>query len=282
MVSQTEHKAKVALQGPSGAGKTYGALLMAFGLTGSFEKVAVIDTDNASSIYSYFGRFNTLSLGAPFTAEKFIDAIELCESSGIEAIIVDSLSQIWKQQGSSCTIQYEQFLSDNYILLNTIKRSNCHIICTVRSEENYRIITTHYGAVQVQKLGLSPIQVSDIHYYFNTVLALDMNHKTQVLKDRTSFFEEHANVILSEELAALYARWLGRKPSTITDTLQYRIDTCASTKELLELLLETDDMAPSVMSAFIKRKHELQAIEANPVLSRQNKDDGTNSLRATA
>jgi hypothetical protein len=188
LVSPTTHKAKVALQGVSGAGKTYSALLMAFGLTGSFEKVAVIDTDNAANLYSYFGNFSTLSIGAPFTADKFIDAIELCETSGIEAIIVDSLSELWKQsEGGGMLNDYprhQQFLIDNYSLLNVIKRSNCHIICTIRSEEEYRIINTHYGALQVQKLGLSPIQASDIHYHFNTVLALDMNHKTQVLKDR--------------------------------------------------------------------------------------------------
>lgn len=101
IVSSSTHKAKVALQGPSGSGKTYGALLLALGLTGAFEKVAIIDTDNAANPYSYFGNFSTLSIGAPYTADKFIDAIELCESSGIEAVIVDSLSDIWMQSAGA-------------------------------------------------------------------------------------------------------------------------------------------------------------------------------------
>ena len=39
-------KMKMSLQGPSGAGKTYSALLLAKGITGNLQKVAVIDTEN--------------------------------------------------------------------------------------------------------------------------------------------------------------------------------------------------------------------------------------------
>lgn len=284
LVSQIKDKAKVALQGPSGSGKTYGALLLAFGLTGAFEKVAIIDTDDAANLYSYFGKFSTLSISEPFTPDKFIDAIELCESSGVKAIIVDSLSQTWKQPGSKCTLEYEQFLTDNYTLLSTIKRSSCHIICTIRSEEDYRIISTHYGAVQIQKVGLSPIQASDIHYHFNTVLALDMNHKAQVLKDRTSFFEEHGGVILSEELAALYARWCGEKPNNKPLSIaEKRINECHSIKDLLELMFDLDFDDANTIQTFLKRKHLLKQIEENPILSQQKQTtNGTINNRERA
>lgn len=288
LVSPNTHKARVALQGPSGSGKTYSALLLAFGLTGAFEKVAIIDTDNAANLYSYFGNFSTLSIGAPFTADKFIDAIELCESTGIEAIIIDSLSEMWKQSGGNNDVndypQQQRFLTDNYSLLSTIKRSDCHVICTIRSEEEYRIISTHYGGVQVQKLGLSPIQASDVHYHFNTVLALDMSHKTQVLKDRTSFFEEHGSVILSEELAALYSRWCGQKhtnkPLSIAEK---RINECHSIKELLELMFDLDFDDANTIQTFLKRKHLLRQIEENPILSQQNQTtNGTINNRERA
>jgi CO dehydrogenase nickel-insertion accessory protein CooC1 len=42
-------KIKMAIQGHSGSGKTYSALLVAHGLSQSWEKVAVIDTENESS-----------------------------------------------------------------------------------------------------------------------------------------------------------------------------------------------------------------------------------------
>ena len=50
-------KIKMGLQGPSGSGKTYSALLIAFGLCSSWEKVAVIDSENHSAaLYSHLGK----------------------------------------------------------------------------------------------------------------------------------------------------------------------------------------------------------------------------------
>ena len=42
-------KIRMALQAPSGAGKTMSALLIAKGLTGDQNQIAVIDTENNSS-----------------------------------------------------------------------------------------------------------------------------------------------------------------------------------------------------------------------------------------
>src|SRR4051812_6840745 len=94
-VKTTRPKARIALQGPSGSGKTYSALLLAYSLTGAFEKVAIIDTDGAAALYSYFGQFNTLNLASPYSPQKFVEAMELCERSGIEAIILDTISAEW-------------------------------------------------------------------------------------------------------------------------------------------------------------------------------------------
>ena len=45
--SRKNAKIKMAIQGPSGAGKTYGSLLVAFGLCNSWNKIAVIDTEKS-------------------------------------------------------------------------------------------------------------------------------------------------------------------------------------------------------------------------------------------
>ena len=41
-----EAKMRLALQGASGSGKTYSSLLIAYGMTGDWSKVAVIDSEN--------------------------------------------------------------------------------------------------------------------------------------------------------------------------------------------------------------------------------------------
>ena len=60
--SRKKVKLRLNLASPSGFGKTYGALLIAFGITNNWDKIAVIDTEHDSaSLYSHLGNFKTLS-----------------------------------------------------------------------------------------------------------------------------------------------------------------------------------------------------------------------------
>src|SRR6266511_4630310 len=98
--SRKNAKIKMALQGPSGSGKTYGALLLAFGLCNDWTKIAVIDTENHSSeLYAHLGNYKVLHLQAPFSPERYIEAIKVCEKAGIEVIIIDSISHEWEGIG---------------------------------------------------------------------------------------------------------------------------------------------------------------------------------------
>ena len=89
-------KLRIGLSGPSGFGISYSALLLAYGITNDWSKIAVIDTENKSAnLYSHLGHFNILSLEEPFAPERYIKAIKLCEDSGMEIIIIDSISHEW-------------------------------------------------------------------------------------------------------------------------------------------------------------------------------------------
>ena len=89
-------KMRLALQGASGSGKTYSSLLIAHGMTSDWNKIAVIDTENGSAdLYAHLGAYNVLSLSEPYNPEKYIDAIGICESAGMEVIIIDSISHCW-------------------------------------------------------------------------------------------------------------------------------------------------------------------------------------------
>ena len=87
---------RLALQGASGSGKTYSSLLLACGMASDWTKIAVIDTENGSAdLYAHLGAYNVLSLSEPYNPEKYIDAIGICESAGMEVIIIDSISHCW-------------------------------------------------------------------------------------------------------------------------------------------------------------------------------------------
>ena len=93
-------KIRLSIQGPSGSGKTYSSLLLAKGLTAQWSDICVIDTENHSAdLYSHLGDYNVLTIGKPFTPESYMQAIDLCEQSGIKVIIIDSLSHEWDGDG---------------------------------------------------------------------------------------------------------------------------------------------------------------------------------------
>ena len=75
-------KLRIGISGPSGFGKTYSALLMAYGMTGDYSKIAIIDTENGSAnLYSELGSYNTLTLEPPYSPEKYIKEIEYATTS---------------------------------------------------------------------------------------------------------------------------------------------------------------------------------------------------------
>ena len=101
-------KLRIGISSPSGFGKTYSSLLLAYGITNNWTKIAVIDSENGSgSLYSELGEYNVLNLEAPYTPERYIEAMKVCENASIEVIIIDSLSQEWSGKGG-CLQIHEQ------------------------------------------------------------------------------------------------------------------------------------------------------------------------------
>src|SRR5574344_771173 len=99
-------KIRLGLASPSGGGKTYSALLIAKGLVGSWDKVAIIDTEHFSAdLYSHLGDFHVLSIEAPYSPSKYIDAIKTCEDAGMECIIIDSITHEWSGVGGCLELQ---------------------------------------------------------------------------------------------------------------------------------------------------------------------------------
>ena len=64
---------RLGLTGPSGAGKTYSALLIAKGMGG---RIAVLDTEKGSaSLYTHLVDYDVLELQPPYAPARFIDRL---------------------------------------------------------------------------------------------------------------------------------------------------------------------------------------------------------------
>ena len=96
-------KLRLGITGPAGSGKTYSALLIAFGLGG---KIAMIDTENGSGdLYSHLGDYDICSLTAPFDVRKYLAVIAEAEKAGYDTLIIDSLSHAWSGEGGLLDMQ---------------------------------------------------------------------------------------------------------------------------------------------------------------------------------
>ena len=204
-------KLRLAITGPAGSGKTYGALLIAQGLGG---RIAMIDTENGSGdLYSNLCDYDILPLRAPYDIRKYISAIHEAENEGYDVIIIDSLSHAWSGEGGLLDVK-EQLASNGKLnsftawnkitplqnkLIEAILTSKCHIIATIRSKIEYIQVLNERGKAEIKKVGLAPIQRPEIEYEFSVVMDLSTEHIASVSKDRTSLFDGQ-NFMLSQEI----------------------------------------------------------------------------------
>lgn len=208
-------KIKMALQAPSGGGKTIGALLIAQGLTnGNFSKIAIIDSENGSAdLYAHLGQYNVLSLKPPYTPESYIKAIEVCEKAGIEVIIVDSISQSWEEllnyhsslAGNSFT-NWAKVTPRQNAFIDKILQADAHIIATMRTKQDY-VLNQKDGKFIPEKVGLKAIQRNDLDYEFTLVFDIDIKHFAVSSKDRTGLFMGKPEFVINSDTGKKILDW---------------------------------------------------------------------------
>ena len=207
-------KIKLAMLGSSGSGKTYSALLVAYGITNDWNKICIIDTENGSAnLYAHLGAYKVLSLDTPFSPERYIQAINTCEQSGIEVIIIDSISHCWENLlASHAAMLGNSFVNWNKItprynsFIQKILQTNCHFICTMRTKQDYNLIEKN-GKMTPEKAGIKAIMREGIDYEFTIVMNMDLNHKAKVTKDRTTVFNGQSEFIPSFETGKIILDW---------------------------------------------------------------------------
>ena len=212
-------KLRLAITGPAGSGKTYGALLVAFGIGG---KIALLDTENGSGdLYSALGNYDVCSICAPFSVQKYIDAIKDAENSGYDVLILDSISAEWAGTGgllnlhtqitssnrSNSYAAWGQITPKHNAFIDAIISSNLHIIATIRSKTEYAQVQNERGKTEIKKMGLGLVQRDGIDYEFTTVFDLSMEHTVTVSKDRTSLFDGQV-FTLTEDTGRALREWL--------------------------------------------------------------------------
>lgn len=255
-------KIKLALQGTSGSGKTYSALLLAHGMTNDWSKIAIIDTENGSAdLYAHLGDYFVLPLSAPFSPERYIQAINLCIQNKIEVIIIDSISHCWDHlieyhnslQGNSFT-NWGKVTPRHKTFVESILQCDAHVIATMRTKQDY-VLNEKNGKHIPEKVGLKAIQRDGLDYEFTVVFDIDLNHLCRASKDRTSLFIGKPEFIITTETGQLILNWCNS--GTTADDVRQMIENCEFIEELNDLYRSYPELYPFLEQEFKAKKQEI-------------------------
>ena len=211
---------RVGISGPSGSGKTYSALLLGRGLTTEWEKIVLIDTENGSGeLYSDLGPYNVITLQAPFSPEKYIEAIRAAEEAGMDVIVVDSTSHEWDGKGGCLEINeliaktkfkgntwsaWSETTPRHQKFIEAIVTSSCHVVTTARSKTD----TIQTDDKKVKKIGLKDIQREGFEYELTVNFNLDRDgHYAIASKDRTGMFIDRDPFVITNKTGAELLAW---------------------------------------------------------------------------
>lgn len=253
--TRKKSRLRLNLSGAAGSGKTYSALLMAKGLIGSWDKIAVIDTENGSaSLYSHLGEFQTIDLQPPFSPERYIEAIDTCVKAGIECIIIDSSTHEWNGAGGCIEINeklaqtkfkgntwsaWSQTTPRHDAFVNKVLQCPVHVITCTRS----KMETVMTDDKKVKKLGMKDIQREGWEYELTVSLNIDRDtHTATASKDRTNIFEGRDPFVITEATGKEILEWCEKgidappyNPDKGLAEWALAIDTCQTVSQLTEL-----------------------------------------------
>lgn len=218
---KTDRKARVAIEGPTGSGKTLTALLVASSL-GS--RIAVVDTENKSaSLYADRVAFDSMNLDE-FSPRTYVEAIHAAEQEGYEVLIIDSLSHAWMGKGGALEMvdqaaarsktgntfsAWREVTPEQTRLVDAMIQCKCHLIVTMRSKMEYVLDKDERtGKTVPRKVGMAAIQRDGIEYEFDIVGEMTSENKLIITKTRYSALANQVIEKPGAELGFQIKSWL--------------------------------------------------------------------------
>ena len=264
-------KLRLGLSGASGFGKSYSALLLAYGITEDWTKIAVIDTENNSaSLYSHLGDFNVVSLNQPYCPERYIEAIKLCEKEKMEVIIIDSITHEWQGKGGCLQIHeqlggrfqdWAKITPRHQAFIDAILQSNCHVITTVRKKMDYSMDRDLNGKTRVVKHGLKDITREGFSYELTVDFEIiNDKHMAKATKDRTGLFMDKPEVLITKGVGRMLVDWCNQGVS-IADAKK-EIAECTTVEGLRHLYQKYSGLKKELNDTILNRKQEIETMKS--------------------
>lgn len=270
-------KIRLCLQGCAGSGKTYSALKLARGLCDSWSSIVVIDTEsNSAHLYSHLGDYNIVSISKPFSPEKYLQAIQLCEEKGFDVIIVDSLSHEWDGPGGILDIHsnmtgnsftnWSKVTPRHNELVQALLNVSAHVVATIRTKSDY-VLSEKNGKMVPEKVGLKGITKEGLDYEFTLVFDIDIKHMVTSSKDRTGIFSDKPPFSISEKTGQRISRWCSMEYTE--DEILRKLDAAKTEEEVKQLFSESERFQEKLKPRFREKYNQL-------IINNQEKHEPSN------
>lgn len=210
-------------------------------------------------------------MSAPFQPEKYVEAIQLCEQSGMEVIIIDGISREWSGKGGCLDLHeketakmripnsftaWSSITPKHQAFIDAIVNSSCHVIATVRSKTEY-LLTERNGRQVPQKMGMAPITRDGFDFEVTIAFDIDQQHKAFCTKDRSGLFQDREPFIITPETGRKILDWCNRSEDIKVDYVSNRIGDCKSIQELLDLCKQYPQFKEVLKPEFEQQKRTI-------------------------
>jgi hypothetical protein len=251
--TRAAQKARVALTGPSGAGKTYTGLMLAHRLAGD-GRLGVIDTERGKAqMYKGLNGWDWDTFcPQSFAPAALTEALGVAAGRGFSAVLLDSWSHYWsgtdgmleqvdrRATGGNNFSGWKEVRPEERRMIDSIVSYPGHVVVTLRVKTEYVVeqVERKGRTVSVpRKVGLKPEQRDGTEYEFDVIGDMDLDNVLSVSKTRIPML--HGAVIAQPgtELADTIADWLA-DGEDVPGPLAYRsqaLDPDATVDDLLAL-----------------------------------------------
>jgi hypothetical protein len=221
-----QSKARVALSGPAGSGKTYTALMLATNLS---EKVAAVDTERGRML-EHKGRFK-FDHFAPsrFDPRDLIKLLAAAGANGYGAIVIDSFSHYWmgsggalefvdaheNARGGKFSAGWKEYRPIENRMWEALMAYPGHVISTMRAKTQWVVEQNDRGKHEPKKIGMKPEQREGVDYEFSIVGEISRDHVLTITK---STCEELMDAVIDRpgpDVASIIGAWCGTGEATL-------------------------------------------------------------------
>ncbi|RYE52680.1 MAG: hypothetical protein EOP48_15970 [Sphingobacteriales bacterium] len=257
MTTTIKRKARVALVGGANSPKLYAALQIAFGLTGNYQRIIVIDSTGKADRYSILGDYHVCEIHPQSTPDRYSSLLNIVQGTPHDAVILDLTSE-WRSVTAQVNeYNYQQVLRSHRTFMQQLKFSCTHIIALVDSER--KLAYRDKGGNCKLHFENRIVQMEGVENFFTTVLRLDRKGYATTEKDLTGMLPKDKQFKPDALSGAVLHDWCSKGRTVVPEELQKKIDACTSLGELYNLLFSSEVTDAEMVSAFTQKRIDLEA-----------------------